>query len=451
MSLVSRFPTRITRITALAVSVSAMLSAGSAMAAQTLYGGGSTFAAPPYVGTDYLVPVPSARLSTNASNTAGSGFTTAGVSVGSIFDVYTTNYLNKISYCQTGSGFGKNSLNGASTALSSGQCNDFSTSPVGFSAPTDSPDYIGTDSPYSTTDYNAFLASTQFAPHQGIVQIPTIAGAIALPHNDTVDNVAMHTANVCRIFSGLATKWSSVAGVTGTGATGTIKIVYRTDSSGTTFAFTRYLAANCNGTAYVPSGFVFTPNSTFNSALPGGVTAVYGSRAIGASGNAGVVQATLNAANANALGYADIGEVLAEAAGYATVNGFDPAKFGLNSSNVPTPISIAITSLMTGKVLDGATANDVPGSSSQSIKDCVRLVNPAFKVSATYPIVAITYLASYTNGNGTLGHTNAIKNLYNLFYNHAKRPVLSTGYAYLDGVATFGTSVKSTISACIAQ
>ena len=80
----SRFP-RLTKVATLAVSVSALLSAGSAFAVQHLYGGGSTFAAPPYVGTDYLNFTPNARLSTNAGNTAGPGFTQAGITTGSLF------------------------------------------------------------------------------------------------------------------------------------------------------------------------------------------------------------------------------------------------------------------------------------------------------------------------------------------------------------------------------
>jgi ABC-type phosphate transport system substrate-binding protein len=246
----------------------------------------------------------------------------------------------------------------------------------------------------------------------------------------------------------LINKWQSIPGVTGTGNKGSIPIVYRTDSSGTSFAFTRYLAATCNGTTNVPSGFVFTPNSTFASAIPGGLTAVYGTRAIGASGNPGVVSAVLDAANPNALGYADVSEVIAEGAPYAIVNNFDPTQFGL-VSGVPTPMTIAVTSLFTGRVLDGATADPVPGSGSPTINDCVRLVDPALVLSHGYPIVAVTYLAGYYNGNGTLGHVNAIKNLFDLPYNHVNRPVLPQGYAYLDGSAPFASSVKATVAACV--
>jgi phosphate transport system substrate-binding protein len=452
---ISRFP-RLVRVATLAASVSALLSAGSAFATETLYGGGSTLAAPEYVGNGFNLTNPIARLSTDAGNTAGTGFTVAGITAGSFFAEYNTLDGAKISYCQTGSGFGKNALNGSVSAPASANCEDYSASaPVGFSAPTNSPDYIGTDSPYATTDYNNFLAGPNLATNQGIVQIPTIAGAIALPLNPSIKSAKLDTAQICKIYSGEYTLWSQVVGTTGTGDKSPIVIVYRTDSSGTSFNFTKYLANSCNGTVNVPTGFVFSPNQVFNSALPGGATAVYGLRSIGASGNPGVVQATVNTANGAALGYADTYEVVAEGANFALVNGFSPIKFGLSTTGVPTPLSITLGNLLTGKTLDGAVANPAPGNSSAAIKNCLRLVNPTLKFTTAYPIVAVTYLAGYYSGNGTVNgvsdpaHTTAIQDLYSLYYDHTNRPVLATGYAYLDGSAPFATSVKASIAACI--
>jgi ABC-type phosphate transport system substrate-binding protein len=448
--------TRFARVTAVAVSVAATLAAGSALATtppQKYYGGGSTFAAPPYIGSDYLDVSPEARLSTNAGNTAGLGFTTSGITAGSAFDTYknVTSLHNLTSYCQTGSGFGKNSLNGSASAPANGSCNDYSTTPAGLSAPTASPDFIGTDAPYSTTDYNAFLSGPQITK-QGIIQAPTLAGAVALAHGDSIDNVKLSNAQVCKIYSGKITSWSSITGVTGTGNKGPITIVYRTDGSGTTFSFTRYLAATCNGTANVPTGFVFTPNQSFASAIPGGVATVYGSRAVGESGNPGVVGAVLDGTNnPNALGYADVGEVINEGAKYALVNGWDPTKFGTDpGTGNPKALNLAATTLLTGKVLDGSTANAVPGSASDSIKNCVLLVDPALKLTNSYPIVAFTYLASYYSGNGNANHVNGLRALYNLFYTTTTRPVLGQGFAYLgSGSTAFGTTVENTVKACI--
>ncbi|KAB7771794.1 PstS family phosphate ABC transporter substrate-binding protein [Xanthomonas maliensis] len=431
---------------ALAIALSAL--ATPAFAAETLYGGGATFPAQPYVGNGYLSSSPNARLSTNAGNTSGTA-STAGISAGSVFAAFSAgSNANKVSYCQTGSGFGKNTLAGSTAANQA--CNDFSTSPAGLSAAAAAPDFIGTDAPYSTTDYNAFLNGTNGASRVGIVQIPTLAGAIALPHsaatNPSTATLALTTAQVCQIYSGQVSDWSLVSG---SGATGAIKIVYRTDGSGTTFAFTSYLARACNNTSNVPSGFVFTPNQTFNSALPGGVSTVYGSRAIGASGNNGVVSAVRASGNSNAVGYADIGEVVLQSARYATVDSFDPTQFGKNSAGQATPVALAAAALLSGRVLDGATVNTVPGSGSTTVKNCTRLVNPTAAITNAYPIAAITYLAGYTSGNGSAAHVQAVKDLFGIFYNSTTRPALPTGFAYIDGVAAFRQQVLNTVSTCV--
>ncbi|WP_153066240.1 PstS family phosphate ABC transporter substrate-binding protein [Xanthomonas arboricola] len=426
---------------ATAVAAALVVLATPAMAAENLYGGGATFPAQPYVGNAYLTPNPDARLSTNAGNTAGGSSTVAGISAGSIFATFSAGAnSNKVSYCQTGSGTGKNTL--AGTVAANQACNDFSVAPAGLSAATATPDFIGTDAPYSTADYQAFLSGSNAAARVGVVQIPTIAGAIALSQSTATTALALTSAQVCQIYSGQVSDWSLVSG---SGATGPIKIVYRTDGSGTSFAFTSYLARTCNGTANVPSGFVFTPNQTFNSALPGGVSTVYGSRGIGASGNNGVVTAVRATANTNALGYADIGEVLLQSAKYAKVNGFDPALFGQNG----TPVSLAAAALLSGRVLDGATVNAAPGTGTQAVKNCVRLVNPAASITNAYPIAAITYVAGYTSGNGSAAHVQAVKDLFGIFYNTTTRPALPAGFAYLDGVAAFRTSVQNTVATCV--
>ncbi|MBN6110689.1 substrate-binding domain-containing protein [Xanthomonas bonasiae] len=427
------------RVSAIAIAI-ATLSTGSAMAAENLYGGGATFPAQPYVGNTYTGVTPNARLSTNAGNTAGSGFTTATLGTGSVFLTYSNSSTNKVSYCQTGSGFGKNTVAGSTAANQA--CQDFSVSPLGLSGAAAAPDFIGTDAPYSTADYNAFLGGGNAANRVGIVQVPTLAGAIALPQSTPTVSFNLSAAQVCQIYSGLVSDWSSVSG---SGTTGPIKIVYRTDGSGTTFAFTSYLARTCNGTSNVPSGFVFSPNQTFNSALPGGTSGVYGSRAIGASGNNGVVT-SVRVTNSNALGYADVGEVLLQSARYVTVAGFDPKNFGKDSSGNPAPVTLAASALLSGRVLDGATVNAVPGSGTTAVKNCVRLVNPTTAITNAYPIAAITYLAGFTSGNGSAAHVQAVKDLFNIFYNTSTRPALPDGFAYLGGVTA---SAQNTVNTCV--
>jgi hypothetical protein len=97
-------------------------------------------------------------------------------------------------------------------------------------------------------------------------------------------------------------------------------------------------------------------------------------------------------------------------------------------------------------VLDGATVNDVPGSGTTAVKNCVRLVNPATAITNAYPIAAITYLAGFTSGNGSAAHVQAVKDLFNIFYNTSTRPALPQGFAYLGGVTA---SAQNTVNTCV--
>lgn len=435
------------KIGSLAVAVATLMAAGSAMAVD-LYGGGATFPAPAYLGPDYSVLAPPARLSTNAGNTAPTPpWTTSILTVGSVFEHYSSLSGNRISYCQGGSGFGKSTFNG--TGLATQDCRDFSSTPLGFAGANAQPDFFGTDAPISGSDYTAFMTGSNYPGRAGITQVPTLAGAIALPHNSSVNGVALvnlTTEQVCKIYSAQYTDWSSVLnGATPVGS-GAIRIVHRSDNSGTTFAFTTYLAAKCNGLFGVPAGF-FSPNQAFASAITGG-TGIYAA-VTAASGNNNVVAQTvlLN----NALGYADFGEVDVQNADYATVNGFDPDLFGHNALGAATPVNVTLANLVRGNVLNGAVQAAIPAppagkpAPTAAAKNCLLLINPATTISGRYPIAAFTYLDTYHSGNGA--NVTALKDLYLTFYKTTTRAALPRGFAYLDGVATFGTKMRDILNA----
>ncbi|MBB5866209.1 hypothetical protein [Xanthomonas sp. 3058] len=42
-----------------------------------------------------------------------------------------------------------------------------------------------------------------------------------------------------------------------------------------------------------------------------------------------------------------------------------------------------------------------------------------------------------------------MKDLFGIFHNSSTRPALPTGFAYLDGVAAFRSSVQNTVSTCL--
>lgn len=444
---------RIPKIGALAVAVAALMAAGSAMAAEQLYGGGATFPSPAYVGNTYLSTDPDSRLSTNAGNgplNLPYKFVST-LSATSVFQDYTNDTTNQISYCQTGSGFGKTTLGGA---ISAQQCKDFGpgNTPLGFTSPAANtrPDFIGTDSPISTADYTNFMTGTN-AARSPIVQIPTLAGAIALPHNASVNgvvNVDLSVEMVCKIYAGVIDVWSSVVTLPappGTPAgSGPIHVAYRQDTSGTTFAFTSYLAAKCNNQFGIPANF-FKPNQSFTAALlPATPAGIYAASSAN-QGNNGVVTKVVG--TNNAVGYADFGEVQSQGADYARVTGFDPAAFGTAGA---ISLSASAPTLNRGRVLDGAVINLPPAAPvvPTATKNCMLLINPAAAIPGRYPIAAFTYINTYHSGNGAGIHVTAVKDLLKAFYKGlpTSRPALPAGFAYLDGNLAYRNLLNNIIN-----
>lgn len=437
------------RITMLATAVALTFAAGSAAAVE-LFGGGATFPSQGYVGNDYNLTTPDrSRLSSNATNVPiTAGWQWAGLTTGSAFADYSADSGHLISYCQTGSGIGKQILIGVGPGTNpvvnaNGACSDFGpTAPTpvqrGFSGLRIIPDYTGTDSPINQADYTSFLGGPRVATRVGIVQVPSLAGSIALPnHAASLADLDLTTEQVCRIFSARITNWS---GIPGSGSSSSIRVVYRSDTSGTTFAYTSWLASQCNNRFGIPAGY-FTPNQSYVAAVPAaaGVPPVYAASS-GQSGNGNVVANVI--ANANSVGYADYPEVDAQGAEFALVNGRDPG-------NLPARVSLPASSLLTRRVLN---ANNVPvvlsDPPSVTVGNCLRLINPsAVPSGVTYPILAYTYLNAYYDGNA--GRAAAIRRLLNYFYSPNGRAAQPAGFAYIDGNATFRASAQATINNCV--
>jgi len=139
-----------------------------------------------------------------------------------------------------------------------------------------------------STDVTA-AASLGFGP---VIQIPSLVAAIAVPFNPSASwqpkgvkptggssNVQLSTSTLCGIFTGQITKWSDpsiTADNKGTQlGTGAITVVYRNDSSGTTFIFTNALLNQCGTAAHptpskykVPAKWVTDAGVTVNAKAP---------------------------------------------------------------------------------------------------------------------------------------------------------------------------------------
>lgn len=461
-----------------AALAAAIVSAPLAASASNLYGGGATLPTPAYVGDDFVgegFGGEDARLSTNAGNEAVDGMPggEASLTSGSIFQLYSANSGNNASYCQTGSGTGKNVLLGGSGGIpASGDCNDYSTNPEGFSVNnlangdnrnTNIPDFSGSDAPLTLDDFNTF---TDVGGREGdrgnLVQVPALGAFLALPINTdgSLTFLNLSTSQVCDIFRGQVQDWndldSSIPNNT------PIHVVFRSDDSGTVFAFSQFLASSCNPS--IPQGMgMFTtreqfaqpdgvpqnvPDAIEGIVPPGGTTNdlpstpadLYASYTA-ASGNTGVVNAVLS--TPYSIGFANYANVDAQNADYAWVNFQDPAN--------ETEVNLPSGSILTDKVLGNPnsstglpTISNVPTSYADG---CVKVVDPAVQLTQSYPIVAFTNLLGYTDNNNDVA---ALRRLFKapLDITDTDRPATPpVGYAYLDD--SNATALQSTVDSCI--
>ncbi|KVD47172.1 phosphate ABC transporter substrate-binding protein [Burkholderia sp. ABCPW 11] len=155
------------------------------------------------------------------------------------------------------------------------------------------------------TSYKAGLGAT----NGPLIQIPYIVTPITIPVVNgpavtstttpqttpgQAHSIALNDDDLCGVFSGKLTDWNQVinpqTGSTYLSSTTTptsspIKVIYRTDASGTTELLTRHLAAVCTTANTAPTGVTFFDSMTFTASFPGGVVPP---NFIAASGDGGV-------------------------------------------------------------------------------------------------------------------------------------------------------------------
>ncbi|WP_158241439.1 substrate-binding domain-containing protein [Dyella sp. AD56] len=328
---------------------------------------------------------------------------------GSFLYVYSAQAGNpQTSYCQTGSGAGKNILAGVSGTSVQNACPDGSATPTGFGAAAvgrsdlTQPNFAGADSPLSASDYSNYVTnrSSSFP-----VEFPAVAGAVAIAFDKSgVDTLNLTDAQVCQIFSGQVTDWSQISS-----ASGPINVVFRSDGSGTTFGFSNHLSAVCGGTAashFVTDQAFTNVVAKYQSTLP--------SNWVGQSGNPNVANYVAN--NDGTIAYVEAANAANDGLLYATVNNLDPINdFG----NAALPISSS--SVNYNYVISGANATTgrptMAAISGAPSTQCIALVDPSAYAnpSSGYPIVAVSYLLANSANNGS--DKTAVQNLMWAPYN----------------------------------
>lgn len=186
---------------------------------------------------------------------------------------------------------------------------------------------------------------------RGVVQIPMVGGTIAIAFNKPGCSLKLTQPQVVGIFSGRIKDWKQL-----NCASGPITVVHRSDSSGTTFAFTNSLSS-------------FSPDWTLGSAK-----AVAWKVGIGGKGNEGVSGTVRN--TPGSIGYVNYGFVKANNLQVAAIQN-KAGKF-------------VLPSFKTG----AAALNNITLDSNLSGE------NPNPEGAGSYPISTLTWILAYKNGNG---------------------------------------------------
>lgn len=193
-------------------------------------------------------------------------------------------------------------------------------------------DYAGSDSLVSASELSGYNTSaTKGAASYGkLIQIPAVLTSVTVPYNvPGVTTLDLTSEKLALIFSGAVTNWNDPLLAIPGAPNLAIKVIYRSDSSGTTEIFARHL--NNRDAARFPA-----VSSTFATAI-GKTTATLPANFIGANGSGSVPTAI--AANPGSIGYVspDFANPNDNAV-VAKVNGLLPTQVNVQAAIEVTPL-----------------------------------------------------------------------------------------------------------------
>ena len=203
-------------------------------------------------------------------------------------------------------------------------------------------DFGASDEPISAAD----VAKVK----RGVVQIPMVGGTIAVAYNKKGCNLKLTQKQTVDIFAGRIRDWKALGC-----SAGPITPVYRSDGSGTTYAFTNSLAA-------------------FGGWGPGVGKAVKWTTGVGAKGNEGVSGRIRQIPGS--IGYVNTGFVKA--------NRIQAAAIQNKAGKFVLPTAATGAAALNNIKLDANLAGENP--------------NPAG--ANAYPISTLTWVLAYRTGNG---------------------------------------------------
>jgi phosphate transport system substrate-binding protein len=248
------------------------------------------------------------------------------------------------------------------------------------------------------------------------IHLPLVIGPIAVLYNVTgVDSLQLKPATIAKIFSGKVTKWNDAAIVADNPSAKlpatTIQTVHRSDSSGTTDNFTKFLSKTAT------ADWTYANDKVWKA--PGGT---------GAKGSDGVASAVKGADGT--IGYAE--------KSFADSTGLKTAKVGNGNGEFAE-----LTADNASKTIGGAAA------AITSTDDLKLTIDYATKEAGAYPIVLVTYEIVCTKGLAA-DKAALVKSFLTYAVGTAGQAKLTDlGYAPLP--SSLQTKVQSSISALSAS
>jgi ABC-type phosphate transport system substrate-binding protein len=185
------------------------------------------------------------------------------------------------------------------TGFNNGAC---SNTPGGA----DTVHYAVSETTLNTTSTGIWSTSSWGQVSAGnLIQLPSLGTGEAIPVVDTNitanGQLELSDADLCEIFSGGYTDFSQIADSKFKPAPGTINVVYRSDSSGSTFILTQHLSKVC--TLGTNSNIAFTATTTFATLFTGGTPPANFTGEKGSAGVANYLSGLGGATVTQAIGY----------------------------------------------------------------------------------------------------------------------------------------------------
>jgi phosphate transport system substrate-binding protein len=273
------------------------------------------------------------------------------------------------------------------------------------SVPANSPTFTISDIPLTGTEITTYTTNKS-AARGNPVQVPIVFGAIAASYNlgggpGNVLNIK--SADFCGIFNGTITNYNQLtAPSTTTSANLPITVIVRSDTSGTTYALTSYLAKTCGAGYYLSAGVNTFPTT--------GPSASF----IRASGSSGITN--LIGATQGGLGYLEASfaspfraktpDDLNNAPTVARLQNAGDGTFIIPNTNA---VRACANSLTTANLISDATYPSTVKTLSGVVSSPTPVIPSA---TGCYPITVPSYALAY-NRYSTADQVNAVQSILN--------------------------------------